>query len=147
MLILTGFMNSGKTFEGYKLACILNLFFIDSDIFFKKFYNFDINIIIFNKSFRDKEKCLNNLIIKNNKKIILSLGGGFILLNLNLSRIIYKNVISVKTNLLYKIKRPLLKLNNIFNIYNNRKKIYEGVSKINFDFKKKNILKYVKNNT
>jgi shikimate kinase len=78
-IFLTGFMGSGKSTVGRKLATILKRNFYDLDEEIEKSENLSISRIFATKGeefFREKEKiCLKNL-IKKAEPFVLSLGGG-----------------------------------------------------------------------
>jgi shikimate kinase len=142
-IFLTGFMGSGKSTAGSKLASYLKFKFIDLDAYIEKKENKSIPEIFEEKGekgFRDVEtECLNE-VVKFKGPCVISLGGGTICFGNNLE--------TVKNNgtLIYielqpvtlaqrirgaKNQRPLLKnlsdedlLKNIEEILGERKKFY-----------------------
>lgn len=78
-VFLVGFMASGKSSIGKKLAKKIGLPFIDLDDYIEEKYNTTIRLLIFNKGmdrFREIEKQqLENLITKH-ENILISTGGG-----------------------------------------------------------------------
>jgi len=78
-IFLIGFMASGKSTVGKKLAGKLNLPFIDLDNYIETKNNTTIRFIMYEKgmdAFREIEKNSLEEIIKENSDIILSTGGG-----------------------------------------------------------------------
>jgi len=79
-IILTGFMGSGKSTIGRKLAKEINTYFIDTDMLIENFENMKINEI-FKKygenKFREMEKYCFEWIKNSVKNTIISVGGGF----------------------------------------------------------------------
>ena len=79
-VILTGFMGSGKSTIGRKLAKKLNTYFIDTDNLIENFENMSVSDI-FEKYgenvFREKEKYCFDWIKRNVNNTIISVGGGF----------------------------------------------------------------------
>ena len=79
ILVLLGYMASGKSYFGKKIANILDYEFIDLDDFIQKEENATISEVFSNKGeiyFRKKEQdCLKKLIATKTKTVI-SLGGG-----------------------------------------------------------------------
>jgi len=79
-IALIGFMGSGKTLFGRKLANFLNYPFIDLDTYIERKYNMKISQI-FERYGENYFRCLERqefFLLKNKyKKLVLSLGGGF----------------------------------------------------------------------
>ena len=79
-IILTGFMGSGKSTIGRKLAKEINTYFIDTDMLIENFENMKISEI-FEKygenKFREMEKYCFEWIKNSVKNTIISVGGGF----------------------------------------------------------------------
>ena len=79
ILFLMGYMASGKTIIGKTLSKKLDYKFVDLDDYIVRKEKNTINEIFKSKgeiSFRKIESFLLNEVIKNNDKLILSLGGG-----------------------------------------------------------------------
>ena len=78
-VFLVGFMASGKSSVGKKLATKLNLPFIDLDDFIEEKYSTTIRLLIYDKGmdkFREIEKESLEYLIKENENIVISTGGG-----------------------------------------------------------------------
>ncbi|MBI9054096.1 MAG: AAA family ATPase [Bacteroidales bacterium] len=78
-IFLVGFMASGKTTVGKKMANRLGLKFVDLDVFIEEKYNTTIRSIIYNEGqdvFREKEREALNSVISENKSAVISTGGG-----------------------------------------------------------------------
>lgn len=78
-VFLIGFMASGKSTVGKKLANKINLPFIDLDNYIEDKYNTTIRELMNDKSqdgFREIERDTLNSVIKENKSAIISTGGG-----------------------------------------------------------------------
>jgi len=110
-IILIGFICSGKTTLGKKLASILNKTFIDLDEYIEKKTNKSINEIfeIYGSSFFRKieNECLFEVISKNNG-IVLATGGGTPCFFNNLDLLLeYGIVIYLKVDLKILINRIL----------------------------------------
>ena len=126
-IILIGFMGSGKTFTGEKLASYMNINFIDIDEEIKTFFR-DIEYKICKK-------------ISNLKGYIISSGGGTLLYKRNQDLLLDKNLIlflDTPFNICYDrildTDRPIasnLSKNKLYKLYLNRKKKYKKIS----DFK------------
>lgn len=143
-VFLTGFMGSGKTTAGKKLAPILKTRFIDLDEYIEKKENRSIPVIFEEEGeakFREIEtRCLGE-VIKLKEPHVISLGGGTICFNSNLETIKQKGLLIYielpVEELAERIKeskttRPLLKtlsdeelIKNIDEILHERKKYYE----------------------
>ncbi len=120
-VFLTGFMGSGKTTYGAKLARALHRPFIDLDQYIEKKEKISISSIFENfgeAAFRKIEQsCLQELLDKE-KKTVIALGGGTICFGDNLEKIKQSGcLIFIDTPAITlaqrlensKIKRPLLK--------------------------------------
>jgi shikimate kinase len=119
-IFLIGFMFSGKSTVGKKLASIMNYNFIDTDKYFEDKYK--ISIFDFFEKFGEEmfrkfeHDILKELVVKDN--VIISTGGGLPCFNDNMD-IINKEGISIYLEMPYnaiinrqknsKQKRPLLK--------------------------------------
>lgn len=143
-VFLTGFMGSGKTTAGKKLAPILKTRFIDLDEYIEKKENRSIPTIFEEEGeakFREIEtRCLGE-VIKLKEPHVISLGGGTVCFNSNLETIKEKGLLIYielpVEELAKRIKeskatRPLLKtlsdeelIKNINEILHERKKHYE----------------------
>jgi shikimate kinase len=79
-LILIGFMGSGKSTVGRKLAKEMNTFFLDTDLLIENFENKSIKEIFEKEGeevFREKERYCFEWIKKDVFNTIVSVGGGF----------------------------------------------------------------------
>lgn len=143
-IFITGFMGSGKTTFGKKLATLLKYNHLDLDHWIEENENITIEKVFKNegeKVFRKLETKYLKKIVKIKKSLVVSLGGGAVCFNDNLN-IIKKNGILiyiklsplVLTNRIIKskIKRPLLQnlnrkelLTEIKKLLLKRKKFYE----------------------
>ncbi|MEO6302012.1 MAG: shikimate kinase [Bacteroidia bacterium] len=89
-IFLTGFMGSGKTTAGKKLAKLLRLKFIDLDQFIEQKEKLTIRSLFENfgeTAFRNIEQtCLNEL-LASEKSTVIALGGGTICYEKNLEKI------------------------------------------------------------
>ena len=79
-IILTGFMGSGKSTVGRRLAKELDTYFLDTDVLIETFENMKISDI-FEKfgeeKFREMEKRCFEWIKKDVQNTVISVGGGF----------------------------------------------------------------------
>ncbi|MBU8892803.1 MAG: shikimate kinase [Bacteroidales bacterium] len=78
-VFLIGFMASGKSSAGKKLAKIIGLPFIDLDNYIEEKYNITIRLLIYDKGmdeFRKIEKQSLETIISKNTNVLVSTGGG-----------------------------------------------------------------------
>lgn len=78
-IFLIGFMASGKSTVGKKLAKKLNLPFIDLDDYIEEKYNATIRLLIYDKGmdkFREIEKESLETLINKHENIVISTGGG-----------------------------------------------------------------------
>ena len=134
-IFITGFMGSGKTTFGKKLATLLKYDHLDLDQWIEKNENITIEAVFKNKGeqfFRELETKYLKKIVKIKKSTVVSLGGGAVCFNDNLN-VVKKNglLIYIKlsplalTNRIIKskIKRPLLQ--NL-----NRKKLLTEIKKL-----------------
>lgn len=120
-IFLTGFMGSGKTTVGKKLAKLLRVNFIDLDYYIEQKEKLSVQSLFDNfgeAAFRKMEKtCLDELLLKE-KNTVVALGGGTICHENNLENIknngllVYIELppIALAQRLeKSKVKRPLLK--------------------------------------
>jgi len=78
-VFLVGFMASGKSTVGKKLANRLGLPFVDLDALIEEKYNTTIRSIIYNEGqdvFREKERDALDFVINEYKTAVISTGGG-----------------------------------------------------------------------
>jgi shikimate kinase len=78
-IFLIGFMASGKSTVGKKLAKKLNLPFVDLDDYIEEKYNTTIRLLIYDKGmdrFREIEKESLETLINKHENIVISTGGG-----------------------------------------------------------------------
>jgi len=78
-VFLVGFMASGKSTVGKKLANRLGLPFVDLDALIEEKYNATIRSIIYNEGqdvFREKERDALDFVINEYKSAVISTGGG-----------------------------------------------------------------------
>ncbi len=78
-VFLIGFMASGKSTVGKKLAKKLDLPFVDLDDYIKDKYNTTIRLLIYDEGierFREIEKESLEALIKKHENILISTGGG-----------------------------------------------------------------------
>lgn len=144
ILFLIGMMASGKTTVGKQLAKQLDYKFIDTDNEIESLFNLKISEIIKTKGISDF-RVLESQVIKNYNydiNTVVSCGGGIILNDENI--LFMKNngtVIYLKTpveTLISRLKntqltkRPLINndINNIIDIYQARKDIYDKASEV-----------------
>ncbi|MBS4536194.1 shikimate kinase [Clostridium sp. D2Q-14] len=138
-LVLIGFMGTGKTTNGRRLARKLHKEFVDTDTLIESRSNMSVEEIFSSygeKYFRKLEKKIVREISKKNNKVI-STGGGIILNPENIQLLKEKGYIflleSSVDNIVYNLKnsykrRPLLEKKNwkseIIKLLNIRKKLY-----------------------
>jgi shikimate kinase len=123
-IFLTGFMGSGKSTHGKKLAKELGYRFIDLDSYIEDKENMSVQSIFSNfgeKEFRQKETQYLLEIILLNERMVVSLGGGTICFHNNINNILKSGLlvyIKMPAEALYerlknsKKKRPLLQNKN-----------------------------------
>ena len=134
-IFITGFMGSGKTTFGKKLAALLKYDHLDLDQWIEENENITIEAIFKNESdqfFRELETKYLKKIVKIKKSTVVSLGGGAVCFNDNVN-LVKKNglLIYIKLSPLAltnrfiksKIKRPLLQ--NL-----NRKELLSEIKKL-----------------
>jgi shikimate kinase len=120
-IFLTGFMGSGKTTLGKKLASLMNLPFIDLDRYIETKEKDTIANLFENKGetvFREIESACLDEILQQKQSTVISLGGGTICFHSNLEKVKNKGTlvyIDLPPKVLVerikngKTKRPLLK--------------------------------------
>jgi len=120
-IFLTGFMGSGKSTAGKKLAKLLRRNFIDLDYYIEQKEKLTVQSLFENfgeAAFRKMEQTCLNEILKNESNSVVALGGGTVCFENNLEKI--KNngllifidlpAIALAQRLqLSKVKRPLIK--------------------------------------
>jgi len=105
-IFLTGFMGSGKTSIGKKLARLLRLTFIDMDEYIEKREKLTVQSLFENfgeATFRKIEKSCLEEILKKDEKLVVALGGGTVCYENNLEKI-------KKAGLLIYIELPVASL-------------------------------------
>ena len=143
-LVLCGFMGSGKTTIGRKLARLTGLEFIDADIYLEAKEGKKISEIFAEKGeayFRDRETAyIKELAQKDG--IVLALGGGSVLRPENVAAVKETGLLilldtpfyRIMKNLSYSTNRPLLdkpdKQAETRRLYNARKALYHRVADI-----------------
>lgn len=141
-IVLCGFMGSGKTTIGRKLARMTGLTFIDADQYLEEKEGKRISEIFSEHGeayFRDRESaCIKELCQQSG--IVLSLGGGAVLREQNVAAACETGLLihldtpyyRILKNLSYSDNRPLLnrpdKQDETRRLYNARKSIYHHVS-------------------
>lgn len=152
-ICLIGMPGSGKTTLGKEIASIFDYEFIDMDSLIRKETGLKISQIFLNKGeeyFRTIETSILEKIVSNNKKIIISTGGGVILRNQKILKKTYNIYLECNINTLVKRlnsskERPLIR-NNIFENVNQllieREFLYKTISNAIVDSNKikKNII-------
>lgn len=142
-IVLIGFMGSGKTSVGTKLARIIDYEFMDTDFVIEQNYGTSISHIFSEKgedAFRDMETQLLMRIAKTIRKTVIATGGGLPLRKIN-SDLLKKagHVIFLKSSVettLSRLKddtsRPLLSGDNVSEkiecMINERLPIYQAVA-------------------
>lgn len=142
-LVLCGFMGSGKTTIGKKLARLMGFKHIDVDIYLEEKEGKTISNI-FSQYGENEFRRLETKYIKEicqMKNVVISLGGGAVIREENIYQIksngylIYLDTPfhRIIKNLEYSSNRPLIdkkidKISEIRKLYNNRKHIYHDVS-------------------
>ena len=134
-IVLTGFMGTGKTTVGKKLASVLQFEFIDTDELIQQKTGISISEIFKNhgeKYFRNLEKEI--LLSLKCKNTVISTGGGIVKTSANRKKLFKLGfVVNLKTDFekIYKRVegthiRPLFKnKNKALILYNNRLKLYK----------------------
>jgi shikimate kinase len=119
-IFLTGFMGSGKSTIGKKLAKRLNLKFIDTDARIELSQNTEIREIFKiegESRFRGYEESILEEILKRGHRAVISLGGGTLLSNANIKKVLNSGIlIYVKSSpseiwnrIKHSTRRPLLR--------------------------------------
>ncbi len=119
-IFLTGFMGSGKSTIGKRLASRLRVKFIDTDDRIESSQNSEIKEIFKIKGesrFRKYEESILDEIIQNEKCVVISLGGGTLLSGVNLKRVLASGLLiyiksgpaEVWKRIKHSTRRPLLR--------------------------------------
>lgn len=152
-ICLIGMPGSGKTTLGKEIARIFDYEFIDMDSLIKKETGLKISQIFLNKGeeyFRSIETSILEKIILNDKKIIISTGGGIVLRNQKILKKTYNIYLECNINTLVKRlksskERPLIGDNIVKNVNQlliEREILYKTISNAIVDSNKtkKNII-------
>jgi shikimate kinase len=143
-IFLTGFMGSGKSTAGKKLAKLLRLKFIDLDYYIEQREKLTVQSLFENfgeQAFRKIEQSCLIEILKSEKQAVIALGGGTICFENNLNKI-KENGLLIFIDLpatalaqrleTSKVKRPLIKdlkgeelVTFVVNKLNERKAFYD----------------------
>ena len=123
-ICLIGMPGSGKTTLGKEIARIFDYEFIDMDLLIKKETGLKISQIFLNKGeeyFRSIETSILEKIILNDKKLIISSGGGIVLRNQKILKKTYNIYLECNINTLVKRlssskERPLIGDNIVKNV-------------------------------
>jgi len=123
-ICLIGMPGSGKTTLGKEIARIFDYEFIDMDSLIKKETGLKISQIFLNKGeeyFRSIETSILEKIILNDKKLIISTGGGIVLKNQKILKKTYNIYLECNINTLVKRlnsskERPLIGDNIVKNV-------------------------------
>ena len=155
-ICLIGMPGSGKTTLGKEIANIFDYEFIDMDSLIKKETGLRISQIFLIKGeeyFRTIETSILEKIISNDKKIIISTGGGIILKNQKILKKTYNIYLECNINTLVKRlnsskERPLIGDNifkNVNQLLNEREFLYKKISNAIVDSNKikKNIINQI----
>lgn len=119
-IFLTGFMGSGKSTIGKKLATRLQVKFVDTDDRIEASYDVEIKKIFRDHGesrFREYEESILDEIIEKEKPAIISLGGGTLLSQKNLTKVLSTGVliyiksspIEIWNRIKHSTRRPLLR--------------------------------------
>ena len=155
-ICLIGMPGSGKTTLGKEIARVFDYEFIDMDSLIKKETGLKISQIFSNKGeeyFRSIETSILEKIILNDKKLIISTGGGIVLRNQKILKKTYNIYLECNINTLVKRlksskERPLIG-DNIFKNVNQllieREFLYKEISNAIVDSNKikKNIINQI----
>ncbi|MDA9655970.1 shikimate kinase [Alphaproteobacteria bacterium] len=152
-ICLIGMPGSGKTTLGKEIARIFDYEFIDMDSLIKKETGLKISQIFLDKGeeyFRTLETSILEKIILNDKKIIISTGGGIVLRNQKILKKTYNIYLECNINTLVKRlssskERPLIGDNIVKNVNQlliEREILYKTISNAIVDSSKikKNII-------
>ena len=155
-ICLIGMPGSGKTTLGREIASIFDYEFIGMDSLIKKETGLKISQIFLNKGeeyFRTTETLILEKIISNDKKIIISTGGGIILRNQKILKKTYNIYLECNINTLVKRlnsskERPLIGENifeNVSQLLIEREILYKKISNAIVDSNKikKNIINQI----
>ena len=123
-ICLIGMPGSGKTTLGKEIARVFDYEFIDMDSLIKKETGLKISQIFLNKGeeyFRSIETSILEKIILNDKKLIISTGGGIVLKNQKILKKTYNIYLECNINTLVKRlnsskERPLIGDNIVKNV-------------------------------
>lgn len=155
-ICLIGMPGSGKTTLGKEIARIFDYEFIDMDSLIKKETGLKISQIFLNKGeeyFRSIETSILEKIILNDKKLIISTGGGIVLRNQKILKKTYNIYLECNINTLVKRlssskERPLIGDNIVQNVNQlliEREILYKTISNAIVDSNKtkKNIINQI----
>ena len=155
-ICLIGMPGSGKTTLGKEIARIFDYEFIDMDSLIKKETGLKISQIFLNKGeeyFRSIETSILEKIILNDKKLIISTGGGIVLRNQKILKKTYNIYLECNINTLVKRlssskERPLIGDNIVKNVNQlliEREILYKMISNAIVDSNKtkKNIINQI----
>jgi len=155
-ICLIGMPGSGKTTLGKEIASIFDYEFIDMDSLIKKETGLKISQIFLNKGeeyFRSIETSILEKIILNDKKLIISTGGGIVLRNQKILEKTYNIYLECNINTLVKRlgsskERPLIGDNIVKNVNQlliEREILYKTISNAIVDSNKtkKNIINQI----
>lgn len=155
-ICLIGMPGSGKTTLGKEIARIFDYEFIDMDSLIKKETGLKISQIFLNKGeeyFRSIETSILEKIILNDKKLIISTGGGIVLRNQKILKKTYNIYLECNINTLVKRlgsskERPLIGDNIVKNVNQlliEREILYKTISNAIVDSNKtkKNIINQI----
>lgn len=158
-IIFIGFMGSGKTTIGRKLAMILKRKFIDMDMQIQDFYHMSINDMFKEygeEFFREQEASLCGNLGRAYKKVIAT-GGGVVLKPENIENLKKNGIIiylkstpeSIYENTKFDKNRPLLevddKIGEITRLMEERADLYENSADLVVDVSERNVDRCVQN--